>query len=203
MLWSFLGLTLIEILSAGVVFFLIMDPLGNVPLFLSVLKDVDREKHLRITIRELLIAYVVLLLYLFGGRYILDFLQLSQEAISISGGIILFIIAIRMIFPSPDGLFGDGPGGEPFIVPLAIPAVAGPSIMAVLMLMSKTTPTIDLLIAITGAWVATAIILLAATPLHRVLGERGLTAVERLMGMILVMMAVQMMLNAVKTFDFT
>ncbi|MFT7307109.1 MAG: multiple antibiotic resistance protein, partial [Candidatus Azotimanducaceae bacterium] len=127
----------------------------------------------------------------------------SQEAISISGGIILFIIAIRMIFPSPDGLFGDGPGGEPFIVPLAIPAVAGPSIMAVLMLMSKTTPTIDLLIAITGAWVATAIILLAATPLHRVLGERGLTAVERLMGMILVMMAVQMMLNAVKTFDFT
>jgi multiple antibiotic resistance protein len=203
MLWSFLGLTLIEILSAGVVFFLIMDPLGNVPLFLSVLKDVDREKHLRITIRELLIAYVVLLLYLFGGRYILDFLQLSQEAISISGGIILFIIAIRMIFPSSDGLFGDGPGGEPFIVPLAIPAVAGPSIMAVLMLMSKTTPTIDLLIAITGAWAATAIILLAATPLHRVLGERGLTAVERLMGMILVMMAVQMMLNAVKTFDFT
>ena len=179
-----------------------MDPLGNIPLFMSVLGKVDPKRHLRITVRELLVAYVILLLYLFGGRYILDFLHLSQEAISISGGIILFIIAIRMIFPTPEGLFGDTPDGEPFIVPLAIPAVAGPSIMAVLMLMSKTTPTLDLLIAITGAWAATALILLAATPTHRLLGQRGLTAIERLMGMILVMMSVQMMLNAVQTFDF-
>lgn len=191
-----------EIFSAAVVFFLIMDPLGNIPLFMSVLGKVDPKRHLRITVRELLVAYVILLLYLFGGRYILDFLHLSQEAISISGGIILFIIAIRMIFPTPEGLFGDTPDGEPFIVPLAIPAVAGPSIMAVLMLMSKTTPTLDLLIAITGAWAATALILLAATPTHRLLGQRGLTAIERLMGMILVMMSVQMMLNAVQTFDF-
>ena len=189
-----------EILSAAVVFFLIMDPLGNIPLFMSVLRGVDRTKHLRITIRELLIAYVALLFYLFGGRYVLEFLQLSQEAISISGGIILFIIAIRMIFPSPHGVMGGGPDGEPFIVPLAIPAVAGPSIMAVLMLMSTTTPTVDLLVAITGAWVVTAIILLASTPLHRVLGQRGLIAIERLMGMILVMMSVQMMLNALEAF---
>lgn len=188
-----------EIISAALVFFLIMDPLGNIPLFLSVLRNVDRKKHLRITIRELLIAYVALLLYLFGGRYILDFLHLSQEAISISGGIILFIIAIRMIFPSPDGIMGGGPDGEPFIVPLAIPAVAGPSIMAVLMLMSTTTPTFDLFIAITGAWIAASVILMAATPMHRVLGQRGLTAIERLMGMILVMMSVQMMLNALQT----
>lgn len=185
-----------EILSAAVVFFLIMDPLGNIPLFMSVLRGVDRSKHLRITIRELIIAYVALLLYLFCGRYILEFLQLSQEAISISGGIILFIIAIRMIFPSPHGVMGGGPDGEPFIVPLAIPAVAGPSIMAVLMLMSTTTPTLDLLTAITGAWVAASVILLAATPMHRILGQRGLIAIERLMGMILVMMSVQMMLNA-------
>lgn len=187
-----------EILSAAVVFFLIMDPLGNVPLFLSVLRTVDQKKHLRITIRELLIAYVALLLYLFGGAYILKFLQLSQEAISISGGIILFIIAIRMIFPSPHGIMGGGPDGEPFIVPLAIPAVAGPSIMAVLMLMSTTTETSVLLTAITGAWVATAVILLAATPMNRILGQRGLMAIERLMGMILVMMSVQMMLNALE-----
>lgn len=194
---------LTEIFSAAVVFFLIMDPLGNVPLFMSVLNKVDPQRHLRITVRELLFAYVILLLYLFGGSFIIDFLHLSQEAISISGGIILFIIAIRMIFPSPQGLFGDGPDGEPFIVPLAIPAVAGPSIMAVLMLMSKTTPTLDLLIAITGAWAAAAVILLAATPMHRLLGQRGLTAIERLMGMILVMMSVQMMLNAIQTFDFS
>lgn len=187
-----------EIFSAAVVFFLIMDPLGNVPLFLSVLRTVDQKKHLKITIRELLIAYVALLLYLFGGAYILKFLQLSQEAISISGGIILFIIAIRMIFPSPHGIMGGGPDGEPFIVPLAIPAVAGPSIMAVLMLMSTTTETSVLLTAITAAWIATAVILLAATPMNRILGQRGLMAIERLMGMILVMMSVQMMLNALE-----
>lgn len=192
-----------EILSAAVIFFLIMDPLGNIPVFMSVLKTVDSKKHLRITIRELFIAYIILLAYLFGGRYVLDFLQLSQEAISISGGVILFIIAIRMIFPSPQGLFGEGPEGEPFIVPLAIPLVAGPSIMAVLMLMSTTTPTLDLLISTTIAWAATAAILMAATPMHKILGQRGLIAMERLMGMILVMMAVQMMLNAAKTFSVT
>lgn len=190
-----------EILSAGVVFFLIMDPLGNVPLFLSVLRGVEPSKHLKITVRELLIAYVALLVYLFGGAYVLKFLQLSQEAISISGGIILFIIAIRMIFPTPHGIMGGGPDGEPFIVPLAIPAVAGPSIMAVLMLMSTTTPTMTLLAAITGAWIATAIILLAATPMNRVLGQRGLMAIERLMGMILVMMSVQLMLNALESLN--
>jgi multiple antibiotic resistance protein len=203
MLSLFWTSVLIEILSAAVVFFLIMDPLGNIPLFMSVLKGVDRDRHFKITVRELCIAYVVLLMYLFGGRYILEFLQLSQEAISISGGVILFIIAIRMIFPSPQGLFGEGPEGEPFIVPLAIPAVAGPSIMAVLMLMSTKVPTLDLLIAITIAWLATAAILMASTPMHRVLGQRGLTAMERLMGMILVMMAVQMMLNALKSFSLS
>ena len=191
-----------ELFSAAVVFFLIMDPLGNIPLFLAVLKDVDPSRRLKMTVRELLIAYVALLVYLFTGRYIIDFLHLSQEAISISGGIILFIIAIRMIFPSPQGLFGENSQGEPFIVPLAIPAVAGPSILAVLMLMSGTVPTLDLFIAITGAWIATAAILMVSTPMHRILGRRGLTAIERLMGMILVMMSVQMMLNAVQSFDF-
>jgi multiple antibiotic resistance protein len=144
----------------------------------------------------LLIAYVALLGYLFFGRYVLDILNLSQEAIAISGGIILFIIAIRMIFPTQHGLFGPGSEGEPLIVPLAIPAVAGPSIMAVLMLMSTNQPLMLLFACITLAWFLTAVILLASTPLNRMLGRRGLMAVERLMGMLLVMMSVQMLLNA-------
>lgn len=187
-----------EIISIALVFFLIMDPLGNVPLFLAVLKDVDPGRHFRITLREVVIAYLALLVFLFGGRYILEFLNLSQEAIAISGGIILFLIAIRMIFPTPQGIFGggDGPEGEPLVVPLAIPAVAGPSIMAVLMLMTTTQPTSLLFGALTIAWVATALILLASMPLHRILGKRGLIAIERLMGMLLVMMSIQMMLDA-------
>lgn len=188
-----------EIVSTTLVFFLIMDPLGNVPVFLAVLKDVNPARHLAITFRELIIAYVALLVYLFAGRFILQVLNLSPEAIAISGGIILFLIAIRMIFPTPQGLFGgDGAGGEPLVVPLAIPAVAGPSIMAVLMLMATTKPTLMLFVSLTLAWLAAAAILLASTPLHRLLGHRVLTALERLMGMLLVMMAVQMMIDALR-----
>jgi len=192
-----------EIISTALVFFLIMDPLGNVPLFIAVLKGVDPKRHLRIIFRELCIAYAALLCFLFFGRYVLDFLSLSQEAIEISGGIILFIIALRMIFPVPNGIFGDSLDGEPLIVPLAIPAVAGPSIMAVLMLMTTTQPMLPLLIALTVAWLLTALILLSAAPLHKMLGPRGLIAIERLMGMLLVMMSVQMMLNALRSFDWT
>lgn len=189
-------MTSTEIISTTIIFFLIMDPLGNIPLFLSVLKNVNAEKKLRVTFRELIIAYVALLMYLFLGRYVLEILNLTSEAITISGGIILFIIAIRMIFPTEHGIFGSGSEGEPLIVPLAIPAVAGPSIMAVLMLLSTSQPLLDLFLCISLAWLLTASLLLAATPLNRVLGRRGLTAVERLMGMLLVMMAVQMLLNA-------
>lgn len=192
-----------EIISTTTIFFLIMDPLGNIPIFMSVMKKVDPSRRLKLTFRELIIAYFVLLIYLFFGRYLLDILNLSNEAISISGGIILFLIAIRMIFPRPEGMFGEGIEGEPLIVPLAIPAVAGPSIMAVLMLMSTTTPVLTLFYCVSLAWVISSVILIAATPLDRILGERGLTAIERLMGMLLVMMAVQMMLNAYQSLNLT
>ena len=109
-----------EIISTTTIFFLIMDPLGNIPIFMSVMKDVDPARKLKITFRELIIAYFVLLIYLFFGRYLLEILNLTNEAISISGGIILFLIAIRMIFPRPEGMFGNEPEGEPLIVPLAL-----------------------------------------------------------------------------------
>lgn len=194
-------MTINEIISTTVIFFLIMDPLGNVPLFLSVMKTVPPERKLKVTFRELVIAYVALLVYLFFGRYLLDILNLTNEAISISGGIILFLIAIRMIFPTQQGIFGNTSEGEPLIVPLAIPAVAGPSIMAVLMLMSTTQPLLYLFLCLSMAWFTGALILLAATPLNKILGTRGLAAMERLMGMLLVMMAVQMMLNAYQSLN--
>lgn len=184
------------IISTTIIFFLIMDPLGNIPIFLAALKNVPEERRLKITLRELVIAYVALLIYLFFGQYLLDILNLTNEAIAISGGIILFLIAIRMIFPTQQGIFGGAPDQEPLIVPLAIPAVAGPSIMAVLMLMTTTHDIMMLFLCISIAWLATASLLLAATPLNRILGQRGLMAVERLMGMLLVMMSIQMMLNA-------
>lgn len=189
-------------LSAFLTLFFVMDPLGNVPVFLAILKDVDESRRQRVIARELVIALIVLLIFLYGGSSLLELLELKQESISIAGAIILFLIAIRMIFPSPHGLMGENPGGEPFIVPLAIPAVAGPSALAVAMLMVASDPTrmLDWTLALVAAWAATASLLMFAPLLLRALGSRGLIAVERLMGMLLVIISVQMFFEGLQKF---
>ena len=186
-----------DIFAAATLLFLVMDPLGNIPLFLSVLKQVPEERRRLVLRRELLIAYLVLLIFLVLGPYILSFLQVSQEAIRIGGGIVLFLIAIKMVFPQEGGLLGKTPDGEPFIVPLAIPLIAGPSSLAMIMLMRKSAEDqwLDMWLAVTAAWVVSALILLASRRLYVLLGERGLIAIERLMGMVLIIMAVQMLLE--------
>jgi len=192
-----------ETFAAAVTLFLIMDPLGNIPIFLSVLSKVTPKRRRRILIRELLIALVIMLLFLFTGPAILTSLGLSREAISIGGGLVLMIIAIRMIFPSRGGVMGDdGAEGEPLIVPLAIPLIAGPSVLATLVLLAETGPDRngDWLLAMVGAWAATAAILLLSQRLYNILGARGLKAIERLMGMILVTISVQMLLDGFKSY---
>jgi multiple antibiotic resistance protein len=179
---------------------LIMDPLGNVPPFLSVLKHVQPDRRRKVLVREILVAYVVLLVFLFLGKYLLRLLSLQEETISIAGGIVLFLIALRMVFPT-DHAAADAPAGEPFLVPLAIPFIAGPSTLAsLLLLQSSSNSTLQLWAALTLAWAVTAIILLSSTILYRLLKERGLIAIERLMGMLLVMLAVQMFINGVAKF---
>ena len=188
------------ILSAGILLFLIMDPLGNIPFFLSLLKDVPPQRRRWVITRELLIALVVLVGFLLGGQYILSVMQLKQESVSIAGGIVLFLIGLKMIFPPPDGgIFGKSTGGEPFIVPMAIPGVAGPSAMAALLLLTNTEPgrTLEWGLALFIAWLLTSAILLGSTWLFRWLGESVLTAMERLMGMLLVAISVQMFLSGV------
>ena len=189
-------------LSAALLLFLVMDPLGNIPIFLSVLRTVPPERRRPVLIREIGFAYLVLLGFLFVGKYILLFLQLEQATISIAGGIVLFLIALRMIFPGDHGVHGDPLEGEPFLVPLAVPFLAGPSTLAALLLLERSAPdqTGALLLAITIAWAVSGLILLASTFFYRILKERGLIAIERLMGMLLVMVAVQMLLNGVETF---
>ncbi|MCQ4165157.1 YhgN family NAAT transporter [Tahibacter harae] len=186
--------------SAGILLFLIMDPLGNIPVFLSLLKGVAPERRRRVLLRELLIALVVLFAFLLGGQYILKLLQLKQESVSIAGGIILFLIGVKMVFPPKEGgIFGDTNGGEPFIVPMAIPGVAGPSAMAALLLLTNTQPgkLPQWALALFAAWFATAVILWSSTYLYRLLGESVLTALERLMGMLLIALSVQMLLDGI------
>jgi multiple antibiotic resistance protein len=191
-------------LSAGIMLFLIMDPLGNIPFFLSLLKHVPPKRRRWVLVRELLIALGVLLAFLFGGEHILQLLQLKPDSISIAGGIVLFLIGIRMVFPPADGggIFGKPGEGEPFIVPMAIPGVAGPSAMAALLLLTNTQPgrTADWVTALLLAWLATSVILLSATYLFRWLGESVLTALERLMGMLLIALSVQMFLSGVSSY---
>ncbi len=190
------------IASAALLLFLILDPLGNIPVFLSLLKPLPASRRRFVLARELLIALGVLMAFLWGGRYALELMHLRQESVSIAGGIVLFLIGIRMIFPPPEGLMGEIPGGEPFIVPMAIPLVAGPSGMAAVMLMGSEEPArlTGWSLALLLAWGATAAILFSATYLYKWLGLRVLTAIERLMGMLLVAISVQMLLDGIATY---
>ena len=190
------------IASAALLLFLILDPLGNIPVFLSILRRLPPRRQRIVIARELLIALGVLMLFLWGGQYVLEAMHLRQESVSIAGGIVLFLIGLRMIFPPPEGLMGELPEGEPFLVPLAIPMVAGPSGMAAVMLMGSQEPGRmgDWSLALMIAWGLTAAILFSATYLYRWLGTRVLMAIERLMGMLLVALSVQMLLDGVGTY---
>ena len=190
------------IAAAALLLFLILDPLGNIPILLSLLKGVPASRQRRILARELVIALVVLMLFLWGGQYALELMHLREESVRVAGGIVLFLIGLRMIFPPPEGVMGEMPGGEPFIVPIAIPMIAGPSGMAAVMLLGSQEPgrMSDWMLALTIAWGATAIILFSATYLQKWLGTRVLTAIERLMGMVIVAISVQMLLDGIASY---
>lgn len=189
-----------DIASAAILLFLILDPLGNIPIFLSYLEKSNRRY--KILARELILALLILYLFLFMGQRFLDALHLSQESVSIAGATILFIIAIRMIFPNSKGYGDEEIESDPLLVPLAIPLIAGPSILATLILLVSQHPDklTDLSIALFIAWFASAVILFSATALQNVLGRRGMIAIERLMGMVLIAIAVQMFLDGIRTF---
>lgn len=190
------------IYTAAITLFLVLDPLGNVPVFLSVLSHIDAKRRRRIIVREMLVALVILAAFLFFGKFILAGMHISQPALSIGGGVVLFLIAIRMIFPTGSWDSAEPGDEEPLIVPLAVPLVAGPSAMATLILFATQEPDRigEWFLALLIAWGAGSIVLLASDFLRRHLGRRALNAIERLMGMILITMAVQMLLSGVELF---
>ena len=182
---------------------LVTDPFGGVPLFVSALSSVPPERRWKVVVRECTIAFLILLLFMFFGRHFMSALQLSDAALRIGGGMILFLIALRMVFPQPGGIFGDiDHSHEPFIVPLAIPALAGPSALATVLLFSSDSRAdvmvhLAALIVVAIVWL---IVLLSAERMQRLLGERTMIAFERLMGLILTAMSVEMLLAGLKEF---
>jgi multiple antibiotic resistance protein len=190
-----------DIAAAAATLFFVMDPLGNIAIFNGVLSRFPARRRAQITARELVIALVIMLVLLFAGTAILNFLGLTQPSLNIAGGVLLFVIALRMIFPGAAGEVATEKD-EPFIVPLAMPMIAGPSTIAILLLLSSSEPARiwEWCIALVIAWAVSTVILTASPFLLRVLGDRGLRALERLMGMLLVLLATQLLLNGVREF---
>jgi len=192
-----------EFLSAVVLLLLVTDPFGNVPLVPSLVAGCEPARRRWVIIRECMIAYVILLVFMFGGQSFLQVMHLSEASLSIAGGVILFLISIRMVFGGPEGIWGDAAmKGEPFIVPLAVPFIAGPSALATVMLMATRDPSRLGMwaLAITATMAFVAVVLVAGERLERLMGERLMQAIERLMGLILTAMAVEMLLGGIRAF---
>jgi MarC family membrane protein len=188
--------------SAVVILLLVTDPIGNIPLFVSLLHRVDPARRVPVIARECAIALGVLLLFVLFGRTLLDAFGLSAQSLNLAGGVILFLIALRMIFRTPEGIFGDSPSGEPFIVPLAIPSIAGPAAIATVVLLVSRAPERlpEWLAAVTVAIATSFIVLIFAERISRWVGEHVLVAFERLMGLLLTAIAVEMLLRGVEGF---
>ena len=190
------------VLSAAVLLFFVMDPLGNVPLFLTALRRVAPARHRHVIVRELLIALAVLVVFLFIGKGLLALLRVSAEALTVAGGVILLLIALRMIFPTAEYNLREDVDEEPFIVPLAVPYTAGPSALATVLLLTSREPGRwpEWLLALSLAWLASSVVLYFAGGMSRFLGQRGLVAMERLMGMLLVTVAMEMLLGGLRQY---
>lgn len=188
--------------SMAFLLFFVIDPIGNVPIFLNALRKVPPERHRKVILRESAIAFGILLLFGFIGRHFLQLLHLSQTSLGIAGGIILFLIALKMIFPTSESMFGTMEDAEPFIFPLAIPIIAGPSALAtVLLLVSSNPDRLWVCIgSLTLAMAVSTLILASSGKIALLIGTRAMNATERLMGLILTAIAVEMLLEGIRTF---
>lgn len=191
-------------LSDAALLFFVIDPFGLIPLYAAILRHVPVERRAKVLVRELLIALVALVVFLFAGKHVLAALHISEPALTIAGALILFLIALPMVFPSIKLSMGSEGDVEPFIVPLATPLFAGPSALAVVMLMGSAPETSQWpawLGSVLLAWAASSAILLLGNRLTAMLGQRALIAIERLMGMFLVAIAVELMLSGIAEYS--
>lgn len=190
--------------SAFVLLLLVLDPFGSLPIFVSVLRGVAPERRTRVALREAVIAFGVLLVFMVGGQGFLSLMRLSERSLEVAGGVILLIIAIRMIFATGGEIYADASGREPFIFPLAVPLLAGPSAMATVLLLASRQPEriATWVGALTAAMAVSGGVLLAAERIRRLLGASVVVAMEKLMGLVLTAVAVEMILAGLKHYFF-
>lgn len=188
--------------SSALLLFLVIDPLGNIPLFLSATKTVATHRRQKVIARELLIALVAMVAFFFVGSWFLTMLHITQPALSVGGGLILMLIAVKMVFPNSAAPLSQEVDGEPLIVPMAVPYMAGPSVLAteVILVHQSQDKWLLLLAALITAWLISSVILYCSGFLQRMLGDKAITAIERLMGMVLVLISAQMLLDGLQAF---
>ncbi|MCB1114778.1 MAG: antibiotic transporter [Chlamydiia bacterium] len=182
-------------------FFLIMDPVGNVSSFMKLVKDYPQKRQVFLAAREMLIVLAIMLFFYLMGEYVLRVLDISDTAARLASGLVIFLGALHILFPTNDSPRSNLPKGEPYITPVAIPLLAGPALMGTVMLFAKIVPDhASMLFGILGAWVVTSLIMLGAPKIYRLVGTNGLIACEKLMGMILVLIGIQRFMDGVKMF---
>ncbi|MDE2130225.1 MAG: MarC family protein [Betaproteobacteria bacterium] len=188
--------------SAFVLLLLILDPFGNLPFFIAIMRQLPVHRRLPVALREIGIAYVVLLGFMWGGQGFLRLMGLSQPALEVAGGVILLLVAIKMIFSTTSEIFGGGDGREPMIFPLAVPLLAGPSALATVLLLTSRQPgqMWTWMAALSAAIVVTGGLLLMAETLLKWVGDSVMRAAEKLMGLILSAIAVNMLLGGLRSY---
>lgn len=189
-------------ISAIVLLVLVTDPLGNIPLFVGLLRQVDPKRRQRIIIREVVFAFLILVFFALFGQRVLRLMHLTDTSLGIAGGVILFLIALKMVFPHPEGRADHPLHGEPFLVPLAIPFIAGPSAIATVLLLVSREPhrMWEWMGAISVAMAVSAVVLGSAEKIAHFLGEQVTMAFERLMGLVLTAIAIEMLLAGIQKF---
>ena len=186
-------------ISIALLLFIVLDPFGNLVTLNTLLRTAAPPRRRRIIIRESIIALAILQLFVFAGGAILHALGLQAYTLGISGGIVLFMIALGMVFPARKVLDKEGLD-DPLVVPIAMPLIAGPGAISVVILLAQTNPVLNVAAAVAAAWLPTAAILAVSTWIFHFLGPRGAVALERLMGILLVMLSVQMVLNGLTAY---
>ncbi len=188
-------------ISSVITLALVMDGFGNIPLFIAALKKVAPERRKAVLVRELGIALLIMVAFLFLGKWFLKAFGIQEYSLSIAGGIILFIISVKLVFGGEEETKSDPKEDEPFVVPLAIPLVAGPAALSMVMITAaQQSNKFITLGAVIVASLINSVILMASFPISNLLGKRGLTAIERLTGMILILMSVDMIMGGISKF---
>ncbi len=189
-------------LSALILLLLVLDPLGSLPIFIPIMNGVPKERRRRVAVREVTIAFAVLLGFMFAGETFLRVMHLSERSLEVAGGVILLMVAIRMIFGHEGGVYGMPEGKEPLIFPLAVPLLAGPSAMATVLLLASRQPdrVLTWVAALTVAMAVSGAVLLLCERIRRLLGDSVVAAVEKLMGLVLTAIAVEMILAGLKRY---